>query len=150
VRSLGISAADTELVDAGGRIFLESRRFDRFRERGRVGVVSLAAITDHFVGHRRSWSAAANDLVALGKISRRDACAIQRAALFGRLIGNTDMHFGNLSFFFSPGRGLSLAPVYDMLPMMYAPSVRAMPDLESFEVADPDLSVAAAARDYWC
>src|SRR6202023_1184337 len=43
---------------------------------------------------------------------------------FGQLIGNADMHDGNLSFrprAAASGAGLSLAPVYDMLPMLYAP-----------------------------
>ena len=38
---------------------------------------------------------------------------------FGRLIGNSDMHRGNLSFVPTPV--MQLAPVYDMLPMMFAP-----------------------------
>lgn len=39
---------------------------------------------------------------------------------FGQLIAYTDMHDGNLSFV--PGQpGPWLAPVYDMLPMLYAP-----------------------------
>ena len=38
---------------------------------------------------------------------------------FGRLIHNTDMHKGNLSLL--PGPVMQLAPVYDMLPMAYAP-----------------------------
>ncbi len=46
---------------------------------------------------------------------------MRRAATFGQLIGNTDMHFGNLSFFVSSGGPLALTPVYDMLPMLYAP-----------------------------
>ena len=43
---------------------------------------------------------------------------------FGQLIANEDMHEGNLSFQPAlPGEvGLRLAPVYDMLPMMYAPA----------------------------
>ena len=46
--------------------------------------------------------------------------AIARLWHFGQLIGNTDMHDGNLSF--TPiERGLALAPIYDMLPMMHAP-----------------------------
>ena len=44
---------------------------------------------------------------------------------YGKLIGNTDMHLGNVSFRFRPDpRGrvqLNLAPAYDMLPMLYAP-----------------------------
>ena len=40
--------------------------------------------------------------------------------LFGHWIGNTDMHLGNLSFTIEKGI-FKLLPVYDMLPMMYAP-----------------------------
>ena len=46
---------------------------------------------------------------------------------FGRLIGNTDMHFGNLSLAVTDMARLSnpkfsLAPCYDMLTMAYKPS----------------------------
>jgi hypothetical protein len=43
---------------------------------------------------------------------------------FGDLIGNTDRHFGNLAFLAEEAREmeLSLAPVYDMLPMLFAPT----------------------------
>jgi hypothetical protein len=66
------------------------------------------------------------------------------------------MHFGNLSFFLSLGRRLSLAPIYDMLPMMYAPAAgEELPD-RSFETALPDAgnlsiwnSMAEAAEGYW-
>jgi hypothetical protein len=37
------------------------------------------------------------------------------------LIGNTDMHHGNLSFISSHGRPYHLAPAYDILPMGFAP-----------------------------
>ena len=37
------------------------------------------------------------------------------------MIGNTDMHAGNLSFIAEQGRPYSLAPAYDMLPMGFAP-----------------------------
>ena len=55
------------------------------------------------------------------------AAAAQVEALlrFGRLIGNTDMHFGNLSLTVEPGDvaagRFGLAPVYDMLPMRWRP-----------------------------
>jgi hypothetical protein len=41
---------------------------------------------------------------------------------FGRLIGNSDMHQGNLGFHLADQGPLPLAPVYDMLPMSLAPS----------------------------
>jgi hypothetical protein len=40
---------------------------------------------------------------------------------FGTLIGNEDMHNGNLSFISEHGRPYSIAPAYDMLPMGFRP-----------------------------
>ncbi len=57
-------------------------------------------------------------------ISVDDAQRIADPEAFGRLIGNTDMHYGNLSFFRQdpPAKAFfRLAPVYDQLPMLYAP-----------------------------
>jgi serine/threonine protein kinase HipA of HipAB toxin-antitoxin module len=41
---------------------------------------------------------------------------------FGRMIGNSDMHPGNLGFQLTDRGPLALAPVYDMLPMSLAPT----------------------------
>jgi hypothetical protein len=50
-----------------------------------------------------------------------DARRMRWLKVFGELIANSDMHAGNLSFQHqSPGR-YTLAPVYDMLPMLYRP-----------------------------
>lgn len=121
LRRAQLTAASTELLNIDGRIFLEADRFDRTGARGRVGVVSLAAIADHFLGRRDNWISAATALARSGRISPHDEELIRRLMTFGQLIGNTDMHFGNLSFYFSLGASLSLAPAYDMLPMLYAP-----------------------------
>jgi hypothetical protein len=40
---------------------------------------------------------------------------------FGALIANTDRHFGNLAFYDRYDGRYTLAPVYDMLPMLFAP-----------------------------
>jgi hypothetical protein len=152
---IGVVAATTELVSAGERRFMESRRFDRVGERGRVGVVSLAALVDHHIGRRDNWMAAAANLRAIGAITAPAADTTRRAATFGQLIGNTDMHFGNLSFFCASGP-LSLTPVYDMLPMLYAPIGGDELPGRRFEPPPPvagnlDLwsSIAARAVAYW-
>ncbi len=153
---IGVSAATTELVSGGERRFLESQRFDRIGERGRVGVVSLAALVDHHIGRRDNWITAAANLRAIGAITAPAADAMRRSATFGQLIGNTDMHFGNLSFFFSSSGPLSLTPVYDMLPMLYAPiGADELPE-RKFEPPPPvagnlDLwsSIASRAVAYW-
>jgi hypothetical protein len=156
LRAVAVPANATELVVAGNRMFLEVERFDRRGTRGRIGIASLAAIVDRHIGRRDNWIAAAESLESMAKVSAKDAESIRRAATFGQLIGNTDMHFGNLSFFAPWGGELSLAPLYDMLPMMYAPVAGdELPD-RRFETALPAAgnlsiwkSMAEAAEGYW-
>lgn len=153
---IGVPSTATELVSGGNRLFLECVRFDRRGEHGRIGVVSLAAVVDHHIGRRDNWIAAAASLKALGVITASTVESIRRAATFGQLIDNTDMHFGNLSFLFSFGGALSLAPVYDMLPMAYAPvGSQELPE-RAFEPALPGAGnldiwpeVADRAAAYW-
>jgi hypothetical protein len=66
------------------------------------------------------------------------------------------MHFGNLSFFYSSRGPLSVAPIYDMLPMMYAPIAGDELPERNFEPPLPvagnlDLWAAIAERvtAYW-
>jgi hypothetical protein len=154
--TIGVSASATDLIVARDRMFLEVERFDRVGDRGRIGIVSLAAISDHYIGRRDNWTSAGESLAAIGKMSADDVDAIRRAATFGQLIGNTDMHFGNLSLYSASGAAFPLAPLYDMLPMMYAPMAGdALPDRE-FDVPMPSASnlaiwksIAAAAAIYW-
>lgn len=153
---LGVVVASSGLISGGGRMFLESRRFDRTGKRGRIGVVSLAAVSDHYVGRRDSWIAAAKSLQALRVLPAATVETVRRSATFGQLIGNTDMHFGNLSFFFSFGTPLSLAPVYDMLPMMYAPVAgdelpqrQYEPPLPVADNLDIWPAIADRAVEYW-
>ena len=60
---------------------------------------------------------AAEALQREGWLSADSVTQIKRQWWFGKLIANTDMHEGNLSFH----PGLAVAPAYDMLPMLYAP-----------------------------
>ena len=83
----------------GGWVF--AQRFDRIGTLGRKAVVSLAALDAKFVG-------AAETAEVLWA--------------FGALIGNTDMHAGNLSWVSEHGRPYNIAPAYDMTPMAFAPS----------------------------
>ena len=45
----GISAANTQIFTGAGRVFLESERFDRCGERGRIGMVSLQVYDAEYV-----------------------------------------------------------------------------------------------------
>lgn len=115
---LGLPAATSTIHRAGGRTFLEVQRFDRVGARGRAPVCSWHALNGGLIGlGDRSWAAAADALQGRGHTDPATREQIHVLWHFGRLIANTDMHDGNLSFL----PGLRLAPVYDMLPMLYAP-----------------------------
>lgn len=120
--ALSVLGVDTEIFDFGGQRFLEVPRFDRVGQLGRVGVCSLRALDAEFVGDVSApWPSLVSRLVADGHVH---ADAVAGSALlwaFGTLIGNTDMHAGNLSFVSSHGRPYQLAPAYDVLPMGFAP-----------------------------
>ena len=120
---LGLIVPAHRLLEGRHRLFLEVERFDR-TETGRRGVASLLAVDSHFVGRMTTWSESAVRLRDRRLISAGDAQRIVDLEAFGRLIGNTDMHYGNLSFFREDppaSATFELAPVYDQLPMLYAP-----------------------------
>ncbi|MDO4776164.1 MAG: type II toxin-antitoxin system HipA family toxin YjjJ [Cardiobacteriaceae bacterium] len=118
----GIAAARSAILDTNTQRFLEVERFDRVGERGRLGLHSLAALDLQFVGKApQGWPTICRELAHHKIITSQ---AAQTAALlwaFGTLIGNSDMHGGNLSFLNDSGRPYPLAPVYDMTPMTFAP-----------------------------
>lgn len=120
-RLTGVTGSSTALHRAGGRTFLEVVRFDRCGVSGRLPLCSWAALNNAWFGlGGKPWTDAASSLLAAGLVDLDAAAAITRLWHFGQLIGNSDMHDGNLSFV--PARhGFALAPAYDMLPMLYAP-----------------------------
>jgi hypothetical protein len=144
-QALGHESARTRLLAHGGRHFLESERFDRIDVQGRRSVVSLESVNAGLVGEAGDdWTRVARALAALGLLSAPDAERVAERQLFGQLIGNSDMHGGNLGFFCS-AEGLSLAPSYDQLPMRYAPQAGG-------EVLSPSLTPALplpAERERW-
>jgi hypothetical protein len=116
----GIESARSRVVTHAGRTFLEVERFDRLGMFGRSRLCSLESVNAALIGDSTmDWTRIARTLVRAGLLSADDESRIQRLWWFGRLIANTDMHLGNLSF--RPQGELALAPVYDMVPMLYAP-----------------------------
>ncbi len=120
--NLSISVAESEIIEGEEEIYLESTRFDRSGEKGRLGCISFSAVEAEWIGKPSVWAASAKELLRMKKISKADAEAIQLLDAFGAWIANSDRHYGNLSFFYEPGdEKVRLAPLYDMLPMFFAP-----------------------------
>jgi len=151
----GIAACQSSLLEHADRLFLECVRFDRIGRNGRSGVVSLFALDTARYGNLDTWSASAQRLADDSALSAEDAARIRFLDAFGALIANTDRHFGNISLFDRHEGVFKLAPVYDMLPMLFAPQDgQSVP--RQFAPGPPtaaSLSVWERARDcadtYW-
>ena len=161
--SHGVAVAASRVVETRLRTYLLATRFDRVGAAGRRHAVAVGALHDAFVpGGYSNWANTCEALAQQGRLS--PAVGVQARALldFGRLIGNTDMHSGNLSLFADistlagavPG-GLSLAPVYDMLPMCWRPDplagggggLASAADANDYTAFEPDpISAAGPAR----
>lgn len=151
-----LPAASTELVWSDGRMCLESTRFDRQGAHGRRGVVSLAAWSDAHDGLGDNWAAAAERMQRQGWLSGDAVMQVQQLWWFGQMIANTDMHFGNLSFFLDDALPLAACPSYDMLPMLYRPDSSGGLPVRDFQPPPPRPDVlnvwqtaAAWATTFW-
>lgn len=150
---LHVPAASSALYKFAGRTFLEIERFDRHGLLGRSEICSLSSISSALVGAAGTgWPAISRSLLALRLLDDAQAGIVDRSWWFGRLIGNSDMHLGNLSFV----PGLIVAPAYDMLPMMYSPSRGGELPGAAFVVAEPLprereawQEAAAVGVEYW-
>jgi hypothetical protein len=116
----GEESARSELVLTPDQAFLEVERFDRLPGGGRRGVMSLLALDAEYLGRMKSWTDSVTHLAEAGHVPKSVVPSTRLRELFGHLIGNTDMHPGNLSFMAHGATPLSLSPVYDMLPTYYA------------------------------
>lgn len=122
----GAPVAKARVVESKTRTYLVSERFDRLGPHGRRHVVSIGDAHEAFVpGTYDNWHATAQALARQGRLPGEQPDRIKALLEFGRLIGNTDMHSGNLALFveledLARGR-FTAVPVYDMLPMRWRP-----------------------------
>lgn len=151
----GVQSAASRVLHIEGRTMLEVERFDRHGDFGRSPLCSLETLDAAMLAKSSDdWGVLGDILREQGWIEDESVQQIRLIWLFGKLIGNTDMHKGNLSFV--PGLTLRVAPVYDMLPMMYAPlaggelpKTKFSPALPTPQVRALWLQACAAARTFW-
>ncbi|HEY4301273.1 MAG TPA: type II toxin-antitoxin system HipA family toxin YjjJ [Candidatus Didemnitutus sp.] len=152
----GIASVRTQVLDAGGRRFLEVERFDR-TQTGRRGILSLGALVDGLSeGNAEDWAALASVLESGGWLSSDQARELRWRWCFGNLIANSDMHRNNTSILFGDQIPFRLTPSYDMLPMLYAPGNQGDLSARIFDPRPPVPAVAAvwaeaapAALAFW-
>lgn len=155
----GFATAETQVIQSLRRTYLESVRFDR-AGLNKIHTVALSAVHRAFVhGPQRNWAESCDTLAAQKRLPQSDATTARVLLEYGRLIGNSDMHFGNLSLYApDPAAGrFTLAPAYDMLPMRYRPDIhRGDTDYSFIEPSRPPQGHQAAwnqglrmAREFW-
>lgn len=155
LRKHGVPSARSELLCGPERYYLEVERFDRVGAHGRRGALSLAALDVEHVGGSGRWGDTTLALHQQGLVSSAIVERVRFAELFGALIGNSDMHAGNLSFVCDGTQILDLAPIYDMTAMLYAPTAgqlvarRFEPRPPRAEEAEVWALAAAAALSLW-
>lgn len=156
MRAHGQTAARTEILQAADRVFLESERFDRLPGHGRRGVLSSFALAAEHTGDLSNWIDTASALVEARVLPAEVGPAVRWRQRFGELIGNSDMHAGNLSFFAQGTKVESLAPAYDMAPARYAPRQNELPAPDPLRPPLPGpgdgaiwTSVCEAAAQFW-
>lgn len=149
----GFSVAQTEIVQTDDWTFLQSFRFDRVGLWGRLPLYSLMTVASEFVGYCETWVDAAEQLYGEQLMAQEDVNSLRWLSGFGLLIGNTDMHLGNISL--TPGETpFKLAPVYDMTPMYYRPKAGGVLPQEALQVGLLSIkinnnSIAPAATSFW-
>ncbi len=141
LHEFNIPAAELEIFEVNDRLFLESLRFDRTGEQGRLPLISMHAIDNEFSGIGNGWLNVAKELHQRELISWQYLVDIAVYWGFGRLINNTDMHLGNISFLID-GSGFSLAPIYDMCSMGFSPKSTAEIPPITFSPPDIDESLS--------
>jgi len=139
-----VAAARSRIHQIAGRTYLEVDRFDRAGLEGRIGVTSLSAIDSALYGRLDNWIESASRLRRDRRIDAATLEAVRLVATFGSLIANTDRHFGNLALFDEYAGSFRLAPVYDMLPMLFAPEH----DQVTARAFDPPDPVTESLRAY--
>ena len=157
IHNQDLPAAEINLIDREGRLFLESQRFDRAGEYGRMSMVSLQSVDAEFTGLGSDWPRVMTALYRQRLVSWQHVFDAEFLWSFGRLINNTDMHLGNLSLAIA-GNVFRILPVYDMCSMGFAPKSGGdvlpygftPPALTSINLGDHVLvEVKNMARNFW-
>lgn len=154
----GMRAASTEVWRHDDRLWLETTRFDRVGAAGRRGMAALGTLAQafNFNGPRGGWVEAVRHLHSHGVVSAEEVAKGERLATISNLLSNNDMHMGNLSFMLPSGKRVSqleMAPVYDMTPMRWIPSLTtgAVPPLDFQEplYRTEDAEALTIAMEVW-
>lgn len=138
LRSFGVNAARSKAKSGMGQMLLVVERFDRMPPRGRVGVGTLFYLALERWGDMEiSGPEVVARLHSEGAIDAASVETCARVHAFSAAIGNNDAHLGNYALLFDDEGRATLAPIYDVLPMIFAPRNDELPDQRITRRATP-------------
>lgn len=156
LRELGLTTGFARTFDLADRRFLEVPRFDRVGPDGRRGFLALETLVAAFGDSPGTdWTSRVSHFHKIGLVEEHTVRTTAQLDFFGQLIGNTDRHGGNLSFHFGDTLPFELAPIYDMLPMHWAPlhgeirSIPFQPPVPRPEQRNVGREALSWAQDFW-
>ncbi|VAX07703.1 hypothetical protein MNBD_GAMMA26-817 [hydrothermal vent metagenome] len=155
IHGQNLPAAETNLIEKDGRLFLESQRFDRAGEYGRLPMISLQSIDAEFTGLGSDWPRVMSALHEKKMVSWQHCFDAHFLWCFGRLINNTDMHLGNLSLAID-GNMFRILPIYDMCSMGFSPRSGEVlpysftpPEFKGIDIGSTFPDVRQMAHSFW-
>jgi hypothetical protein len=132
------------------RMVLIVGRFDRLPHDGRRGAVTWFHLGATLYGEASGTSApiVAEALARDGHINADELATFRTVHAFSASIGNNDAHLGNYGLTIDDEGKTALAPIYDVLPMAFAPRLDELPDAYVTPFAPPaDARVRALVDD---
>jgi serine/threonine-protein kinase HipA len=119
----GLNVPDIRLLTVGGRDVFLIRRFDRSAVSGgwtRCGFLSSLSLAEWDERDRLHWSyrMIADRLRRYSVRAAEDLGELFRRIAFNILVRNTDDHPRNHGFLAEPGNGVSLSPLFDVVPSL--------------------------------
>lgn len=141
LRHHGIAAAATresfQPIPWAPRAGLLMPRYDRVPVGGRRGTSTLWALaTERGLGDTDAPTVL-RALHADGLVTAADAALVDRVHRFSAAIGNTDAHLGNYGLLFDASGAATVAPFFDLSPMVFAPRADELPDARLTPRATP-------------
>lgn len=128
IAAVGASPETYQLLPGGRRGGLLLPRFDREPTLGRQGASTLYWLALSRNEFEKAAPEVMRSLATDGLVSDEDARTVSLVHQFSAAIGNNDAHLGNYGLVFDALGNASLAPIFDVTAMVFAPLAEELPD----------------------
>ena len=119
----GIRTVDHTLIPmADGELGYLTKRIDRDAKGGKISMLDMCQLSNRLTEHKYfgTYPQLANTVKRYSSAPMLDVQRFWEVVVFSWITGNSDMHCKNFSLIDMGGREYTLAPAYDLLPVVLA------------------------------